>query len=384
MAGSNPLGAFKGAAASTDQQKAALASMIAAQGSAGAESYKAEQAVQQEMAKAGRASVIAGNPGIGKPNMGTGVGPGELTQMLAARAAAPGQLGAQQMGQAGTEFTKYAGLIGSANNNYMDAVKGALPIVQSQTSAQIAQINADLAQKRIDRQQAADDAATQRDRDNEMYREHIEDRMLDQAAQKKKDEEAAKVDANPYNSMEAGRSLGYKPKEIATITSAKAYQDAYPEVLNRLKALGPSADENMIRGVITSVLDTPNAANVVYGAANHPKTVELILNQVLGAYGKPLPTYVAPPPPPPAPPAPPLPGQTAADKAAEKKRMAANRDKGNGTTPHYNALTLTTMSEMSLKRVIDTYGKASPDGKRAQHELDRRNPKSGHRRVGAP
>lgn len=364
-----PLDAFKGATTATDAQKAALSSMIAAQGSAGAESFKAEQAVQAAAAQNARDNMIASNPGIGQPNMSSAVGPGELTQMLAARAAAPGQLGAAQMGQAGAEFNKYAGLIGNANASYMDAVKGAVPIVQSQTAAQVAQINADLAAKRQARQQELDDAATQRDHDAELWHEHIVDRMLDEADRKAK---GAAADAQPYQATQAASSLGWDSKKTSTVLNNPAYQTLYQYGLEQLKTLGPNADPQQLAGLLAVRMSTPDQAGHILGP--HPEAARLVLSQLGGLLGRPM--MSAPPPnnsgnnngrskPPARKPN----GDPLHDFGGTRGNVGVTKD---SPTPHYNALTLTTMSEQSLKRLIRTSGAKSPDGKRAQAELDRR------------
>jgi hypothetical protein len=188
--------------------------------------------------------------------------------------------------------------------------------------------------------------------------------------------------------MDAGRSLGYKPKEIAQITSAKVYQDAYPEVLNRIKALGPTADEGMIRGVIESVLNTKNVDGTIYGAANHPKTVELILNQVLGAYGKPLGS-------PPStdtggtgvggggktkPPAAPFTASTpemqrlAADAAAINKDRARGRYAG---SPRTATTPVSKMGEDEAIQVMSTTQAGSPQWKAAAARIEQLQKQSG-------
>jgi Ni/Co efflux regulator RcnB len=150
----NALAAFDGVQASTDSQKAALGKMIAAQGSAGVESYKNQQKVAAAAIGPARASVTDANPGIGDPSMSSAVGPGELTSMLASRASQPATLGYSQAGQAANEFGSYSNLLGQANSNYMDAVSAAAPLVQSQTAAQIAAINAKTQADQRDRQKA--------------------------------------------------------------------------------------------------------------------------------------------------------------------------------------------------------------------------------------
>lgn len=290
MAGSSPLTAFQGAAASTDAQKAALGSMIAAQGSAGAASFKAEQAVQAAMAKQAGAGVPAANPGIGQPNMSSAVGPGELTQMLAARAGSVGAMGAQQMGQAGAEFNKYAGLIGDANNSYMDAVKGAIPIVQSQTQAQIAQINADLAYKREQRQAEADaqaqarvDAALARKEHDEDRDYEIGQRMLKEAERRKEAKLAA-----PAGSSEAFDALGFKG-DATTLTSSPVYGDLYETAVSAAKAYGESLDQDQLVGILNAEharLVQEGIKNGTPVNANHPKIMSLILAQMQPLFGQ--------------------------------------------------------------------------------------------------
>lgn len=166
------LDAFKGVTTANDAQKGALVSLIGQMGSAGAEAYKADQAVAQQAAKAGAAGVVASNPGIGQPNMASAVGPGELTAQLAARAAEPGMTAARGAGEASSEFNRYAGLLGTANSNYANAVSQAAPIVESQTRSQVAKIMADLQAERESRQYEADQRAI-------AAREHAEDRAFE-------------------------------------------------------------------------------------------------------------------------------------------------------------------------------------------------------------
>jgi hypothetical protein len=293
----SPNQAFSGVVAATDAQKAALGQMIAAQGSAGVDAYKAQQKVAQAAIAPARASVTSSNPGIGDPSASSAVGPGRLTQMLAARSAQPATLGAFQGGQAANEFGQYSSLIGQANNNYMDAVKGAAPIVQSQTDAQIAALNAEAAAKLRDRQQAADDAASSRDWERIQHQWAIEDRMLQEADYKRKLAEQGQTDATPYGSSAAAHSLGWNPDKLRKVTQGTGYSSIYQSVTKNLQAMGPGVDNNQVRAVIQGVINQYRSDPQHPHIGASPKDIEdLIAYQYRGLLGQNLPAYQAPPP----------------------------------------------------------------------------------------
>jgi hypothetical protein len=265
----NALAAFDGVQASTDSQKAALGKMIAAQGSAGVESYKNQQKVAAAAIGPARASVTDANPGIGDPSMSSAVGPGELTSMLASRASQPATLGYSQAGQAANEFGSYSNLLGQANSNYMDAVSAAAPLVQSQTAAQIAAINAKTQADQRDRQQAADDAATARDWDRIQHlwaiQGHNQDQQDRAAALRDKAAAADAADNIPYGAGDAAKAMGWDRNRLKDVTSGTtAYSNVLAAVHKDILGLGPMAhgpDSTVVRSMIQGEIAAYQKAN---------------------------------------------------------------------------------------------------------------------------
>lgn len=281
------LEAFKGVNTATDAQKGALVSLIGQMGSAGAEAYKADQAVAQQAAKAGAAGVSRSNPGIGNPAAASAVGPGQLTQMLAARAAEPGMTAARGAGEASAEFSQYAGLLGKGNSNYADAVKGAAPIVESQTRAEVSQIMADLAAKREAMQYEADQRAiaareAREDREWELRKRGWE---LDD----RKNDPNAPGGPAPLNSEWAGAALGLDPKKTANLTRSEAYSFLKAEAA-RLYEQYPNLDPQALQGMLVSADNTlvdpsnPAAGEVLPG--RHPEVMALVLAEMAPLLGQ--------------------------------------------------------------------------------------------------
>lgn len=294
------LEAFKGVSTSTDAQKAALSALIAQQGSQGAEQFKAEAAVAQAAGQAGAAGVQSSNPGIGNPSAASAVGPGKLTQRLSAAAAQPGALGATQGRAAANDFSQYSGLIGQANSNYMDAVKGAAPIVESQTQAQVSQILADLAAKRDAQRQEAEDRQWARQNameDQEWQRESRqwarEDRLLELAAK------LGNPEAKPLGAAEAGARLGLKPDEAGKITSSVSYGKLM-QAAQELVGQYPDMDRTQLAGQLAAVYqnmlyqttENPDGSQVTSKIAQtDPRALDLVLAQVNSLFPSDQPQY---------------------------------------------------------------------------------------------
>lgn len=269
------LDAFKGVVTANDAQKNALVNLMGQMGSAGAEAYKADQVVAQQAAKSARQGLISSNPGIGQPNMSSAVGPGALTQQLAARAAEPGMTAARGAGEASTEFNRYAGLLGQANNNYGNAVAQAAPIVESQTRSKVSQIMADLQNEREARQYEADQRAIAR-------REHEEDRKweLTKRGWELADRNATANGAKPGDSLEMGRSLGFKDDLTKSITKSDAYSNLFSKAMEIYSAY-PDIDLNALTGMLTQAENQVDpATGKQFLPGDHYNTLSLVLAQM--------------------------------------------------------------------------------------------------------
>jgi hypothetical protein len=282
---------FQGVNASTDAQKAALSSMLAAQGSAGAQAFKDEQAVAAATAKAAHAAVLQSNPGIAQPNMSSAVGPGNLTRELAARASEPGNTYSMGAANAANDFAGYTGMLRQANSNYGDAVKGAAPIVESQTRSEVAAIQAEIAFKReqmrqeaIERQKAYEHEKWQRDQEKK-------EAMLAEAGlgpDGKPDKDA------PINLAEASQTydrLGLNPKQKASIMGSDAYQKMLLAAGGYMENLGENASYDDLAGFLNNLDNERIKQNdgtyqdTVPGGL-HPKVKALILARFAPLFGR--------------------------------------------------------------------------------------------------
>lgn len=276
------LAAFQGVDTSTDAQKSALTGLLGQMGSAGAEAYKADQAVGQHMAAAGRQATVASNPGIGNPAAASAVGPGALTQMLAARAAEPGQTSAGLASASAGEFNKYAGMLQSGNANYMNAVKGAAPIVASQAQSQVSQIMADLAWKREQRQAEIEDRALARQREDEQHQWSVEDRMLELAAGKAKTKAA---EAAPGGVAETAKALGWNDRKLSKATQSDAYKVLMAKAADLYKSY-PHMDMAQLQGELSSLTSfTDPLTGEVRSLTPHPDILALVMGQMQSLVG---------------------------------------------------------------------------------------------------
>lgn len=282
---------FQGVNASTDAQKAALSSMLAAQGSAGAQAFKDEQAVAAATAKAAHRAVLANNPGIAQPNMSSAVGPGNLTRELAARAAEPGNTYSMGAANAANDFAGYTGMLRQANSNYGDAVKGAAPIVESQTRSEVAAIQAEIAWKREQMRIEAEEAAKERAHQKWQRDQEIKEAMLAEAGLgpdgKPKDGEPVNIDETDA----VYRRLGFDPDKKAGIVGSPAYQKMLAAAKEYIGNYGENASYDDLAGYLNG-LDTEYTLNdagekvqTITGGL-HPKVKALILARFAPLFGR--------------------------------------------------------------------------------------------------
>lgn len=159
--------------AEVDQQKMALLTAIAQQGSQGQQAFQAEAARRAAAQQAAVASIA----GQSKMTGAASNAPKAFTQQLQAKNADLGSVYAQDAAMSQNAFNNSIAQTSTSNAAYMDQAKAAVPVVQAQTAGLVAQIRAEqeaaaaerqfqLEQRRIEAEQAAlDRTESQKERD---------------------------------------------------------------------------------------------------------------------------------------------------------------------------------------------------------------------------
>jgi len=135
-------------AGEVDQQKMALLTAIAQQGSQGQQAFQAEAARRAAAQQAAVASVA----GQSKMTGAAGNAPKAFTQQLQAKTAAQGDVYAQDAAMSGQAFNNSIAQTSASNAAYMDQAKAAVPVVQAQTAGLVAQIRAEQEAARAERE----------------------------------------------------------------------------------------------------------------------------------------------------------------------------------------------------------------------------------------
>jgi len=184
-------------AGEVDQQKMALLTAIAQQGSQGQVAFQAEAARRTAAQQAAVASVA----GQSKMSGSAGNAPKAFTQELQGKTAAQGDVYAQDAAMSQGAFNNSIAQTSASNAAYMDQARAAVPVVQAQTAGLVAQIRAEqeaaaadrayeLEQRRIEAEQSAlDREEAEKERDLRQWEREQE--LLDKAAEKdlEKDDE---------------------------------------------------------------------------------------------------------------------------------------------------------------------------------------------------
>jgi len=166
--------------AEVDQQKMALLTAIAQQGSQGQQAFQAEAARRAAAQQAAVASVA----GQSKMTGAAGAAPKAFTQQLQAKTAAQGDVYAQDAAMSNNAFNNSIAQTSASNAAYMDQAKAAVPVVQAQTAGLVAQIRAEqeaakaerdyqIEQRRIEAEQAALDRPLEQ-QERELRQKEIE------------------------------------------------------------------------------------------------------------------------------------------------------------------------------------------------------------------
>lgn len=131
-----------------DQQRAALLSAIAQQGSQGQVAFQAEAARRQAAQQAAAQAITANSQMTGAG----GSAPRAFTQNLQAQQQALGDIYAQNNAMANQTFNNSIAQTSAANAAYMDQARAAVPVVNAQTAGIVAQIRAEQEAARADRE----------------------------------------------------------------------------------------------------------------------------------------------------------------------------------------------------------------------------------------